>query len=197
MSKIYESYPISVTLFKQIGLVRLDSRLTQIIKTEMLRECLRLPSSHRRLLKVPAVEIMTWRRALKTPPRKSRPSHTFTWVSGGSFAESCTYLLTVNHSKSDPTKAPGHFVWFDPKKEVPPISPPPKERDLPIFTFVWDDSFQLALGQLPRVFLLEKGVTPLKTNVPSHFKKAKKSSSNFQPSKFSIHVRFQGGIYFC
>ena len=132
---------------------------------------------------------MTWRRALKTPPRKSRPNHAnlgFRWSS-----------FTVNHSKSETTKTPGHFVtlfaWTK-KRCAPHFPPPQKERDLLIFTFVWDDSFQLALG--PSCFLLEKGVTPLKTNVPStkktHFKKGKKSSSNFQPSNFLSMFVFRG-----
>lgn len=153
LSKIYESYPISLTLFKQIGLVRLDSRLTQIIKTEMPRESLRLPSFHRRLLKVPAVE------ALNTPPRKSRPSH----ANLGFQVKFCGILYVPFNSKpfqewDNKNARPLLLLCLvGPKKEVLPISPP-KGKGLSLsylhLSLGW--FFSACLGQLPRVFFVGK-----------------------------------------
>lgn len=155
LSKIYESYPISLTLFKQIGLVRLDSRLTQIIKTEMPRESLRLPSFHRRLLKVPAVE------ALYTPPRKSRPSH----ANLGFQVKFCGILYVPFNSKpfqewDNKNARPLLLLCLvGPKKEVLPISPPQRKGT---FTFLSSPFFGMILfsllGAAPSCFFCWKKV---------------------------------------
>lgn len=149
LSKIYESYPISLTLFKQIGLVRLDSRLTQIIKTEMPRESLRLPSFHRRLLKVPAVE------ALNTPPRKSRPSH----ANLGFQVKFCGILYVPFNSRQQKRQATCVTLFGWTKKRGAPHFPPQRKGT---FTFLSSPFFGMILfsllGAAPSCFFCWKKV---------------------------------------
>lgn len=94
-------------------------------------------------------------------PGKVDPA-TQTWGFRWSFAESCTYLLTVNHSKSETTKTPGHFcyfVWLDQKKRCSPFPPPQRKGT---FTFLSSPFFGMILfsllGAAPSCFFCWKKV---------------------------------------